>query len=156
MTKAIVQNDSFCCLWNSRDEIHFLLITWINLTYFSTCTCTGLLRIATGVLLFSIRMLYSYPGEKPYTGKSDPNPEVFIALIPENNFLPSRSDNLVAFLKLLLDSGRSMTKPTNWPVRPAKTPISLDIRPVWSVFLSFFLYVLTSVEDIRLCCGLYG
>ena len=25
-----------------------------------------------------------------------------------------------------------VTKPTNWPVRPAKTQISLGIRPVWS------------------------
>ena len=27
---------------------------------------------------------------------------------------------------------RLMTKPTNWHVRPAKTQISLGIRPVWS------------------------
>ena len=27
---------------------------------------------------------------------------------------------------------RDMTKPTKWPVRPAKTQISLGIRPVWS------------------------
>ena len=27
-----------------------------------------------------------------------------------------------------------MTKPTKWHVRPAKTQISLGIRPVWSVF----------------------
>ena len=27
-----------------------------------------------------------------------------------------------------------MTKPTKWPVRPAKTQISLSIHPVWSVF----------------------
>ena len=27
-----------------------------------------------------------------------------------------------------------MTKPTKWPVHPAKTQISLGIRPVWSVF----------------------
>ena len=27
-----------------------------------------------------------------------------------------------------------MTKPTKWHVRPAKTEISLGIRPVWSVF----------------------
>ena len=26
---------------------------------------------------------------------------------------------------------RCMTKPTKWPVRPAKTQISLGIRPVW-------------------------
>ena len=35
--------------------------------------------------------------EKPYTGKSDPNPKAFIALNPETNFLPSRNDRLVAF-----------------------------------------------------------
>ena len=29
---------------------------------------------------------------------------------------------------------RLMTKPTKWHVRPAKTQISLGIRPVWSVF----------------------
>ena len=28
----------------------------------------------------------------------------------------------------------SMTKPTKWPVRPAKTLIILGIRPVWSAF----------------------
>ena len=28
-----------------------------------------------------------------------------------------------------------MTKPTKWPVRPAKTQISLVILPVWSEFL---------------------
>ena len=27
---------------------------------------------------------------------------------------------------------RLMTKPTKWPVRPAKTQLNLDIRPVWS------------------------
>ena len=27
---------------------------------------------------------------------------------------------------------RLMTKPTKWHVRPAKTQVSLDIRPVWS------------------------
>ena len=27
-----------------------------------------------------------------------------------------------------------MTKPTKWPVRPAKTQISLGIRPVWSEY----------------------
>ena len=29
---------------------------------------------------------------------------------------------------------RHTTKPTKWLLRPAKTQISLDIRPVWSVF----------------------
>ena len=30
------------------------------------------------------------------------------------------------------EMSRSMTKPTKWHVRLAKTQISLDIRPVWS------------------------
>ena len=30
------------------------------------------------------------------------------------------------------DLSRNMTKPTKWHVRPAKTQISLGIRPVWS------------------------
>ena len=29
------------------------------------------------------------------------------------------------------EKSRLMTKPTKWPVRPAKTQISLGIRPVW-------------------------
>ena len=33
---------------------------------------------------------------------------------------------------LLCDVSHCMTKPTNWTVRPAKTQISLGIRPVWS------------------------
>ena len=32
----------------------------------------------------------------------------------------------------LVDLSHSTTKPTKWPVRPAKTQISLGIRPVWS------------------------
>ena len=34
-----------------------------------------------------------------------------------------------------------MTKPTKWHVRPAKTPISLGILPVWSVFSLCTQYV---------------
>ena len=30
-----------------------------------------------------------------------------------------------------LEMSRLMTKPTKWHVRPAKTQISLGIRPVW-------------------------
>ena len=37
-----------------------------------------------------------------------------------------------SFLKQQMS--RDMTKPTKWHVRPAMTPISLGIRPVWSVF----------------------
>ena len=33
---------------------------------------------------------------------------------------------------LYSDMSRLMTKPTKWHVRPAKTQISLGIRPVWS------------------------
>ena len=33
---------------------------------------------------------------------------------------------------LIKHMGRLMTKPTKWHVRPAKTQISLGIRPVWS------------------------
>ena len=33
---------------------------------------------------------------------------------------------------ILFHMRHSMTKPTMWPVRPAKTQISLGIRPVWS------------------------
>ena len=35
-------------------------------------------------------------------------------------------------LELTLSVSRLMTKPTKWHVRPAKTQISLGIRPVWS------------------------
>ena len=34
-----------------------------------------------------------------------------------------------------------MTKPTKWPVRPAKTQIILGIRPVWSESLLYALWV---------------
>ena len=33
-----------------------------------------------------------------------------------------------------IQMSRLMTKPTKWPERPAKTQISLGIRPVWSAF----------------------
>ena len=49
---------------------------------------------------------------------------------------------LVSFLRTPIEQSenwrsnmnRSMTKPTKWPVCPAKTQISLGICPVWSVF----------------------
>ena len=34
----------------------------------------------------------------------------------------------------VVQMSRDMTKPTKWHVRPAKSQISLGIRPVWSVF----------------------
>ena len=37
-----------------------------------------------------------------------------------------------AAMRKLNDMSRLMTKPTKWHVRPAKTQISLGIRPVWS------------------------
>ena len=54
---------------------------------------------------------------------------------------PMSSWNIQAFRPCLRTSGttlvqpllsRIMTKPTKWHVRPAKTEISLGIRPVWS------------------------
>ena len=59
--------------------------------------------------------------KKPYTGKSDPNPEVFIALIPEKNFLPSRSDSLFDFSKLILDLSHSMTKTNKMTCVPSES-----------------------------------
>ena len=38
------------------------------------------------------------------------------------------------FLHDLAQMSHSKTKTTKWPVRPAKTQISLGIHPVWSVF----------------------
>ena len=38
------------------------------------------------------------------------------------------------FRLLIFNMSRNMTKPTKWHVHPAKTQISLGIRPVWSVF----------------------
>ena len=35
--------------------------------------------------------------------------------------------------RFTFDMSRNMTKPTKWPVRPAKTQISLGIRPICSV-----------------------
>ena len=39
---------------------------------------------------------------------------------------------IIVFISLLWYLSRSTTKPTKWPVRPAKTQISLGFRPVWS------------------------
>ena len=40
----------------------------------------------------------------------------------------------IVFVCKFLYMSRLTTKPTKWHVRPAKTQISLCIRPVWSVF----------------------
>ena len=42
-----------------------------------------------------------------------------------------------------------MTKPTKWPLRPAKTQISLDIRPVWSVFTLSVVECRTPEREVR-------
>ena len=57
----------------------------------------------------------------------------FLSSIPwwssaENQLASWHSTCFVLFLS------RLMTKPRKWPLRPAKTQISLGIRPVWSVF----------------------
>ena len=73
------------------------------------------------------------------------------SLIPEENLIPENLIQtqkhllplsrkrvsylqwaIVAFLKVILDLSRSMIKPKKWPVRPAKTPVSLGIRLVWT------------------------
>ena len=44
-------------------------------------------------------------------------------------------DTMLQFvLNMYTDLSRIVTKPTKWHVRPAKTQISLGIRPVWSEF----------------------
>ena len=43
--------------------------------------------------------------------------------------------------RVLRQMSRLMTKPTKWHVRPAKTQISLGIRPVWSEFSLCAKYV---------------
>ena len=45
-----------------------------------------------------------------------------------------RDQNYVMIFLALQTINRSMTKPTKWHVRQAKTQISLAICPVWSVF----------------------
>ena len=46
---------------------------------------------------------------------------------------PSYQFQIIAYLfTFYSDMSRSMTKPTKWSLRPAKTKISLGIRPVWS------------------------
>ena len=43
-----------------------------------------------------------------------------------DHLLEQQRDSVISHMS------RSMTKPTKWRVHPAKTQISLDIRPVWS------------------------
>ena len=45
-----------------------------------------------------------------------------------------KTDHEVGLWNIWPHMSRDMTKPTNWHVCPAKTQISLGIRPVWSVF----------------------
>ena len=59
---------------------------------------------------YDIRHIFSWPGSF-YTGQN------------HAKFFFSNSTNQMS---------RSMTKPTKWCVRPAKTQISLGIRPVWA------------------------
>ena len=51
----------------------------------------------------------------------------------ETQFCDDRKQISLHHFSRNLTSSR-MTKPTKWPVCPAKSQISLSIRPVWSVF----------------------
>ena len=42
------------------------------------------------------------------------------------------SFHMAIYLYKILEMSLCMTKPTKWPVHPAKTRIGLGIRPVWS------------------------
>ena len=66
-----------------------------------------------------------YPGKYIFILKIYMN----FCIIKSNEFMAQK----VYVLKLHLS--RSTTKPTDWPVRPAKAQISLGICPVWSVYI---------------------
>ena len=51
-----------------------------------------------------------------------------VSHISDHHWYTCRWVQLLAYHEM----SRSMTKPTNWPVRLAKTQISLGIQPVWS------------------------
>ena len=58
----------------------------------------------------------------------DPIPKMFVYVL--NCFAqPTCTLFISALFKYM---SHCMTKPTKWPLCPAKTEISLDIRPVWS------------------------
>ena len=62
--------------------------------------------------------------------------ETGVSAVPEQT-ISLASWNILAWLwikNITPHMSRLMTKPTKWHVRPAKTQISLSIRPVWSVF----------------------
>ena len=60
----------------------------------------------------------------------------------------------VMFLQNLNE--RFMTKPTKWSVHPAKTLISLGIRPVWSEFLLCALWVAEDPRFLHAVCRYPG
>ena len=62
---------------------------------------------------------------------------LYLSTAKSNSFLIIMTINLKWLLQArshLQQMSHHMTKPTKWHVRPAKTQISLGIRPVWSVF----------------------
>ena len=77
--------------------------------------------------------------EKNIFGKSG-HPELFFASIyllcgkPQHFSIKQHRFYFRILIHLGAKISQLMTKPTKWHVRPAKTQISLGIRPVWSVF----------------------
>ena len=71
----------------------------------------------------------SYLVETPKTGFS--HDKAHLATLRIITVISHRTRNLW-FWKRQADLSRLTTKPTKWPVRPAKTQISLGICPVWS------------------------
>ena len=64
----------------------------------------------------------------------DPDELIRVHLTPcqinkDSTKVKNRLDSMILFIWHM---SRSTTKPTIWPVRPAKTQISLGIHPVWS------------------------
>ena len=51
------------------------------------------------------------------------------------HFISLDHSSKILYISVVINNlSHLMTKPTKWYVRPAKTQISLGIRPVWSVF----------------------
>ena len=63
---------------------------------------------------------------------TDPNPQLILILTPFAKYSSTHTNRLFTLQVIKEHLSCHITKPTKWHVHPAKTQISLGIRPVWS------------------------
>ena len=121
---------------SGNDTIEFHIIPWINAYDVWSRVWTSVVRFL--IIAFESVFTRRHTGkEHKQSRRHKANTAQAESICPpgypnQNRLTGSGRTNTLLVRGLLLYLSRLMTKPTKWYVRPARTQISLGIRPVWS------------------------